>query len=827
MPITDVFVLPGDVLLIPVTELPAPVREKLTCKEGDLAITRPHVRTPSKIIGANAASLLKQFQQPKTIVAAVLDYSQESAADPERVLEQALPFLKNLIDSRVLLEAGSPGAEQIAPTLSPGDTFAGFEIVSPVHVVDDTEVFQARADAMPDTMAALKIARLGGGSDLSATIDREIAVLRYLDGVAAPRLLDSGVHDGRPFVAMEWIFGVPAPVVAGELHEALRQAANMSARDDARSRLQNLVVRVAQTYADLHERGVVHSDVHANNLLVHETGEVTIIDFGYARLLEETSPLGTVPRAGVGFYFEPECAVALVSGQPAPPSSALGEQYSVGAIVYQLLTGTTHLDFSLQYEEMLRQIAQSDPRDWSSLGVEPWPEMEQVVARALRRDPAQRFASMREFADNLQAISQPSAHVEPREGVEAPPVMTKEEAAPPTTYSIFIDRTLQRLDPTGALFRSAIEEGTLLPTASANHGAAGIAYAVLRLACRRGDPGLLALADLWITKTIADAQGEAAFYNEKLEITRDTVSEISLHHMPSGVFFVRTLVSLAMADAASAQGAMHGFLEAAQGETDNLDLTLGRASVLHGATLLIDQARHYRDIDVEPVQAFGTRVLNTIWERIDSFGPVSRSEELKYLGVAHGWAGLLYSTLRWCELHALMSARDLHELLPPSFMRRLHELAECATPSGRGMLWPWFNTSEKDRNETGYMPGWCNGNAGHVFLWTLAHQVLLDPRYLDLARKAAWGVVEQRVHFNNLCCGAAGCAYAMLALYRRTADETWLKHARRFADRVATIPDIPPEHPTDVDSLYKGDIGPMVLLDDLSDPMRARMPLFE
>ena len=566
MPITDVFVLPGDVLLIPVTELPAPVREKLTCKDGDLAITRPHVRTPSKIIGANAASLLKQFQQPKTIVAAVLDYSQESEADPERVLEQALPFLKNLIDSRVLLEAGSPGAEQITPTLAPGDTCAGFEIVSPVHVVDDTEVFQARPGGTPDTMAALKIARLRGGSDLTATIEREIAVLRYLDGVAAPRLLDSGVQDERPFVAMEWIFGVPAPVVAGELHETMREAASTSALDDARSRLQNLVVGVAQSYADLHERGVVHSDVHANNLLVRETGEVTIIDFGYARLLDESSALATAPRAGVGFYFEPECAAALISGQRAPLSSPLGEQYSVGAIAYQLLTGTTHLDFSLQYEEMLRQIAQSEPRAWSSLGVEPWPEMEQVVARALRRDPAQRFASMRDFADSLQTVRQPSAHVEAPERDAMPAASTTANTLPPRVYSTFIDRTLQRLDPSGALFRSAIGEGTLLPTASANHGAAGIAYAVLRLACRRDDPRLLALADLWITKTIADAKGDAAFYNEKLEITRDTVSEISLHHMPAGVFFVRTLVSLAMADTATAQGAMHGFLESAQGD---------------------------------------------------------------------------------------------------------------------------------------------------------------------------------------------------------------------------------------------------------------------
>jgi serine/threonine protein kinase len=827
MPITDVFVLPKDVLLIPVTELPAPVREKLSFKEGDLAITRPHVRAPSKIIGASAATLLKQFEQPKTIVAAVLDFSHQAAADPEKVLEQALPLLKNLIDSRVLLEANSPGAEQIAPTLSPGDTFAGYEIVDTVHVVEDTEVYHARVVTAPETIAALKLARPKSGIDLTATFEREATVLRHLDGHGAPKLLDSGVHDDRRFLAMEWIFGVPVPVLAGELHQALTEAAGATSPAETQVKLQDLVARIAESYAALHARGVVHSDVHANNLLVRESGEISIIDFGYARFLDSTHALASAPRAGVGFYFEPECATAMLTGQAAPPSSVLGEQYSVAAIIYQLLTGATHLDFSLQYEEMLRQIAHSDPRPWSLLDVAPWPEMEQVVARALSRDPSQRYPSMQAFADSLRAVSSTMTGDERADSAAVASASETPTASLPSAFTAFIDRTLQRLQPSEPLFASAIGPGTLLPTASANHGAAGIAFAILRLACRRGDPQLLALADLWITKTIADARGDEAFYNEALEITRDTVSEISLHHMPSGVFFVRTLVSLAMGDVSTAQGALQGFVESAHGEPDNLDLTLGRASVLHGAALLIEQGRHYQGVDLAPLQSFGNETMTAIWNRLSTFGAVQQSEEMTYLGAAHGWAGVLYSTLKWCQANALLAGEDAQPLLPQTFTRRLLELSECGSSSGRGLFWPWFNSRSEGRSESGYMPGWCNGNAGHVLLWTLAHEVFNEPRYLDLARKAGWGVVEQRVHFNNLCCGATGCAYAMLALYRRTGDATWLTHARRFADRVATIPDMPPEHPTDVDSLYKGDIGPMILLDELADPLRARMPLVE
>jgi serine/threonine-protein kinase len=143
-------------------------------------------------------------------------------------------------------------------------------------------------------------------------------------------------------------------------------------------------------------------------------------------------------------------------------------------------------------------------------------------------------------------------------------------------------------------------------------------------------------------------------------------------------------------------------------------------------------------------------------------------------------------------------------------------------------MWAWFNTPPTpELPAPAFIPGWCNGNAGHVFLWTIADRVLGDPSYRDLARRAAWGMIEQPSAFNNLCCGATGCAYALLNLYRHTNDRSWLAHARRYADRVATVPDPPPEHPTDVNSLYKGEIGMMVLLDDLADPERARMPLFE
>ena len=94
------------------------------------------------------------------------------------------------------------------------------------------------------------------------------------------------------------------------------------------------------------------------------------------------------------------------------------------------------------------------------------------------------------------------------------------------------------------------------------------------------------------------------------------------------------------------------------------------------------------------------------------------------------------------------------------------QLGECAAPVSRGLQWPWDLSTGGDNRSSGSMPGWCNGSAGQVFLWTAAHQALGENRYLELAEGAAWHVWEKPTVIGNLCCGMAGQSYALLNLYR-------------------------------------------------------------
>src|SRR5690349_6501545 len=95
--ITDPLVLPPDVVLVPVAELPPEVRDKLRGEEGDFALTRPRARTPSRLVDADAAALLGEFARPATVVEAVIRFSRARGADPEATLEDAYPLLERLL----------------------------------------------------------------------------------------------------------------------------------------------------------------------------------------------------------------------------------------------------------------------------------------------------------------------------------------------------------------------------------------------------------------------------------------------------------------------------------------------------------------------------------------------------------------------------------------------------------------------------------------------------------------------------------------------------------------------------------------------------------
>jgi eukaryotic-like serine/threonine-protein kinase len=788
---SDLFTLNEGVLIVPVTDLPEESRTQMEYERSDFAVSRVQSRSGSKIIDADAADLLSRFHEPRTVVEAVILFARAKQLDPGKVLEDSYPFLRSMIDGGFLVQSdhalGQQNGASTPSQLDIGTRVNGATILRTLHVLEDTEVYLlSNQDRL---LSVLKIERLSPNAGfVRARLRHEAAFLAYLDGSLAPKLLRQGEFEGRFYLQMEFVQAMDLSTASAEWRERKGE--------EAQRKLLGLAQAVSRTYAILHDRGVLHGDVHPSNILVARDATVRLIDFGVARASALGTSLPTPPdRAGIPFFFEPEMARAALAGLPSPPVSQAGEQHAVAALIYFLMAGNHWQNFRLGREEMLHDLATMQPLSFRERGRPSWPELEAALARALAKAPEERYSSMGAFADALGALMVPPVGVRPT--LRTSPL------------SQLLDDALANASLDGPWSQIPLAPA---PTTSINYGSAGVALGLLHVALRRNDGTLWALADTWSRRAIREIGPDAAFYNTEIEITPETVGKSSPYHSPSGVYAVATLVARAAAEPMPQAEGLAGFLGAVGQPPAGLDLTLGRSSILLGAAILLDALPENGFIDPSPLRSLGDAVVGELWQALDA-KPEIKAAGIEYLGIAHGWAGFLYATLQWCDVSKTA--------LPKGIERRLVELAALALPIDRGMDWPWTLGRP---GEPLTMSGWCNGACGYVFLWTLAHRMLGDPRYLELAHGAAWRSWDAPEQIVTLCCGLAGRAYALLNLYRHTNEAVWLERAHDLALRAARVGNISKEYPH---SLYKGEFGLAVLAADLEEPNEATMPFFE
>jgi eukaryotic-like serine/threonine-protein kinase len=793
MEITGSLVLRGDVVIAPAMDLEEGVRAQVDCDDNDFVVSRPAGRAPSIVVDALAADLLERFRRPRTIVEAVILFSRRHGLRPEDVLESAYQLVGRSVANRFLISAdGADVAEAPGPGFSRGETAAGCTIIRPLQILDDIELYQVRS--ANGRLAALKILHNSdsAGREAAATLVHEAGILQRLDGGVAPRLCSVGEIGGRSYILLEWIYGVDAFAAGAGLRSGL---------PEKRVAMAGLCAEIARAYAQLHAAGVMHGDVHPRNVLVDCSTEVRLVDFGLAAPIEETPSSGQNLRGGIPFFHEPQYARALLEDTLPPPVTPAGEQFSVAALLYHVVTGVHACDFTLERQGMLRQLAEMQPRSFEERGLDPWPSLEAVLRRALSVNSRDRYPQMSDFADALERCRDEE---EPR------------SPSSPTTRSAFrvFEATL------ADLIKNASLDGPWLerpfdppPSASVNYGAAGVAHALHRIAAASDDASLLALADVWASRALRWSVSETGFFNKDIEIESATVGESSIYHSITGVFVVQALIAEAMGDAMSQARATAGFLTEAARPSAGPDLTTGRASVLLGSAFLLDAAADDSPVDRSGLLRLGERSLASLWRELSPLPPINELPNANY-GIAHGWAGYLYSSLRW--------SRAASQPLEPAILERLGQLSLVAEPTGRGLRWPW--QVQIGSPTVPYMSGWCNGTAGHVFLWTLAYRLYGEQRFLDLATGAAWDVWDAPERTANLCCGLVGRAYALLNLYRLTEDAEWLGRARDLALLAAREGQWQIEYQH---SLYKGHLALPVLATDIENPSSAAQPMFE
>jgi eukaryotic-like serine/threonine-protein kinase len=278
-----------------------------------------------------------------------------------------------------------------------GRRIGAYRIVSEIGRGGMGVVYEAlRDDEEFSRRVAIKVLPSGWiGSELAARFRVECRVLAGLDHPGIARLFDAGTtDDGVPFLVMELVEGQPVDEWCRERKLEVRQRLD-------------LMIRIAEAVGHAHQNLVVHRDLKPGNILVTDEGHPKLLDFGIAKLLSDESDAGQGLTQTGQQAFTPEFASPeQVRGETVTTSSDL---YSLGVLLYLLLTGQPPYDLeNLSPLEVARRVCDAEPALPSRLapGELRGPlagDLDNIVLKALRKEPRERYVSVFALADDLQA----------------------------------------------------------------------------------------------------------------------------------------------------------------------------------------------------------------------------------------------------------------------------------------------------------------------------------------------------------------------------------------------------------------------------------------
>ncbi len=271
----------------------------------------------------------------------------------------------------------------------------------------------SRADGLYQRQVALKLLRPGvADPNLRLRFTREREILARLGHPNIARLLDAGIgSEGQPYLALEYVEGIPLTDYC-RVHGL-----------SVETRLK-LFLQVCEAVSHAHANLIVHRDLKPSNILVTASGEVRLLDFGIAKLLDDPEPVPTHTRTEIRAFTLHYAAPEQVRGEPV---TTMTDVYSLGVVLYELLAGTKPYRLRRQtdaeWEQAIlaveplkpsvaaQRASDSDSESGSHRERDPESrrharrlrgDLDNIVLKALAKQPEQRYPSVEAFALDLE-----------------------------------------------------------------------------------------------------------------------------------------------------------------------------------------------------------------------------------------------------------------------------------------------------------------------------------------------------------------------------------------------------------------------------------------
>ncbi len=298
-----------------------------------------------------------------------------------------------------------------------GQQFGNYRLVSLLGQGGYAEVYLGQHLRL-NQQAAIKVLHAHLTETEAEHFQQEAQTISTLVHPSIIRVFDYDVQGDLPFLVMDY-----AP--NGSLRQRYAKGSLMPL-----PQIVSFVKQVADALQYAHEQKFIHRDVKPENMLLGKRNEVLLSDFGIATIAHSSGSLSTKEAIGTLTYMAPE----QIEGHPRPAS----DQYALGCAVYEWLCGNRPFEGS-PTEVMVQQLSMP-PQSLRERVPTISSEVEQVVLRALAKDPKARFASVRDFATAFEQASlqarPPTAYIASDQPPPASPlagfatVMASFEASP-------------------------------------------------------------------------------------------------------------------------------------------------------------------------------------------------------------------------------------------------------------------------------------------------------------------------------------------------------------------------------------------------------------